>query len=561
MADAMTGGGLLVKSLHREGVRCVFALCGQSVSPIFDACLDHGIRILDTRTELAAAYMADAWGRLTRHPGVCVTTGGPGFANALAGLATAHFANSPMILIAGHSDVALQDRKGFQEMDQEAMARPACKWSRTVWSLEAIPPAVQAAFRTALTGPPGPVHLSLPRDLLKAASRAAPAAFPAPARYRPTAGPAGDPDAARAAMHLLAAAHRPVIIAGSGVWWSDAGELLCQFVTATQIPLFWKDLDTAGEMGRHPLDFGLASAWVKGVHDLIAEADAVLLLGVELDSILGYGRPPVFHPSATTIHVASDPASIGRNREIDVGIVGECGPVLAQLLAGAAAHSPWGRPAWIARLQAEARASRAAWTTEDRLAQKPIHPYRLCCEVARALRPDDIVVVDGGDARLWANLAVHPAHPGWYLQVGPIGGIGHGVPYALAAKLAFPDRRVVLITGDGALGYGIMEYDTAVRHDLPFVAVVSSDGTWGIVRHDQIHEYGAARSVGTALGLTHYEGMVATLGGYGEFVEAPEQIGPAMDRAFASGRPACVNVPVRSTNPIYEDPATGELRY
>jgi acetolactate synthase-1/2/3 large subunit len=259
--------------------------------------------------------------------------------------------------------------------------------------------------------------------------------------------------------------------------------------------------------------------------------------------------------------VSPDPAAIGRNREVDVGIVGDCGAVLDQLLAEAAAHGAWGRPDWLAALREATQAAAAGWATADRLAHRPIHPYRLCREVAALLRPDDIVVVDGGDTRLWANLAIHPGHPGWYLQVGPIGGIGHGVPYALAAKLAFPDRRVLLVSGDGAFGYGIMEYDTAVRHGIPFVTVISSDRAWGIVRHDQIHEYGAARSVGTGLTLTRYEEMVRTLGGHGEFVEAPEGIGPAVERAFASGLPACVNVPVRSTNPIYEDAATGALRY
>lgn len=561
MSQAMHGGELVVKALRQEGVRCLFALCGQTVSPIFDACLDYGIRVIDTRTELAAAYMADAWGRLLRHPGICVTTSGPAFTNALTGLATANFAGSPMLLIAGHGDADLQDMKNFQEMDQEAMARPASKWSRAVWTHGAIPRAVQTAFRAALTGTPGPVHLSIPRDLLKRKAGVPAEAFPAPGRYRTTAATGGDPQKVKEAMARLAAAHRPVCIAGSGVWWSDALDRLHRFVTATQVPLFWKDLDVEGELGRHPLDLGLASCWVRGPHDAIGEADAVLLLGLELDAILAFGRPPLLAPAAVTIHVAADGAAIGRNRPVEVGLVGDCGLVLEQLLAEAPQHAPWGRPAWIAALQAAARSAREGWATADRLAQRPVHPYRLCQEIATALRPDDIVVVDGGDIRLWANLVLHPARPARYLHVGPIGGIGHGVPYALAAKAAFPDRRVILVTGDGALGYGIMEYDTALRHRLAFVAVVSSDRAWGIVRHDQIHEYGAARSIGTGLTMTHFEDIVRTLGGYGEFVEDPKQIGPALERASASGLPACVNVPVRSTNPIYEDPATGDLRY
>lgn len=544
----VTGGELVVRGLKAEGVQHIFSLSGGSIVPIYNACAEHGIRVLITRNEQSAAYMADAWGKLTGRPGVCVVTTGPAVLNALSGVATAYFADNPMLLISGHTDYATFDLGAMQEMDQIAATRPMVKWSRMVTDRRRIPEYVASAYRQALTGRPGPVHLDLPGDVLDGTCDAAEVSTVAHERSRTASGVRGDPAMIRKAVGLLHQAERPVILAGRGVAWSHGEPALRRFAELTHIPYFSKEDDLGCVSHPHALYAGLGTTRVNPVARRIGLADVVLALGMRVDFRSGFGRPPFFGADARVIRVDEVAEEIGDRLPVDVGIVADCRSALFDLIAEAQ-RLDWPRPSWIAGLDDAEREVRDLWEKAARSDRRPVHPLRLCREVFEFMNERDVIVSDGGDVGQWAKVAAHPRHPRNWLTVGPILGIGNGIPYAMAAKLARPDARVALISGDGSFGFAGMEYDVAVKEKIPFVAVVSTDLYWGIIRHAQIRDYGPDRAFGTDLGMTRYDRVAEALGGYGEFVEDPREIRPALQRAFDSGVPACINVPTEFTNP------------
>ena len=533
MAD-LTGGELVSRVLKQASVGHVFTLCGGHILPIYDGCVKDGIGVIDVRHEQAAAHAADAYARLTRNIGVAIVTAGPGVTDAVTGVANAHAARSPLLLIGGAAPLGLRGLGALQEMEQVALLRPITKGTWSVAETRQIPEVLTTAIRVALSGRPGPVFVEIPVDLLLTTIEDRLAPIPTGYVHRTPA--AADPAAIERLAALLAAAERPVAMAGSGVWWDDAAAALAGFADAAGIPVF---LNGAGR-GCLPADHPLAFAQARGF--ALVEADVVLVLGAPLDFRLGYGRPPTFAEGARVAMVDCDPEELGRNRPLEVGIAGHIGRVLGQLTAALSRSAPARFADWRARVSARERAARERLDAQCTADDIPVSHYRWAAEIARHVTPDTLVIGDGGDVVGCASKIVRLHRPGQWLDPGPFGCLGVGPPFAIAAKLLQPARRVLLIAGDGAFGLNGMELETAVRFRLPMTCVIGNDAGWGQIRNPQLSFFGEERAVATSLPTTRYDLMAEALGGRGALVRDPKEIGPALERALASDDVWCINV-------------------
>jgi acetolactate synthase I/II/III large subunit len=538
----LEGGQIIAKALKRENVEYLFTLCGGTIESIYEGCLNEGIKIIDTRVDQSATMMADAYARVTGGVGVSAVTRGPGHANMIYGLATSHMIGSPQFALSGNSDADQLDMGGSQEYNQIGMVKPITKWARLVHQTGRLPEYIETGFRKALGGRPGPVHLSVPYDILYDKIDDAELAYPAPSAYRTEAGIYGDPACIYAALKLLSKAKNPVIIAGGLLHWQNAADALLDFVETTGIPFFTKDGDVNAITRPHPLFFGTATSRFASAAAELRNADVVLTLGVRFDKTISYGKPPLFDEAAKFIVVDIDPEELGKNRSFEVGIVGDMRSVLAEMTNGVSKHNIHKPTDWIERLNLARQAFDARVAEAENSDGVPIHPLRICKAVRELFGDDATIALDGGDTALFTHIAFNHYHPPHFLFTGPIGGIGQGVPFALAGKLARPEHPAILISGDGAFGYGIIEYDTALKHNLPLISVISSDQAWGIVRHPQIQRYGLDRAVATDLRSVSYERLAQALDCYGERVTKPSEIRPALQRAADAGVPAVVNV-------------------
>jgi acetolactate synthase-1/2/3 large subunit len=557
---AIFAGALVARALKAEGVTHIFGLLGHELLSTYDACLDEGITIIGTRHETAAAEMADAYARVTGRPGVFMVCAGPGHANATLGLAMASFADSPVIAISAHSEWGGRDRRALQEMDQVGMVRPISKWARVVTEPTRIPEYLNAAFRHALTGRPGPAHLSIPGDVADRRVEADNLRFVPPAQSRPSSRPHAEPAAIERAIELLAGAERPAILAGTGAFWGQRFEALEDLVELTGVPTFTIELARGVIPDDHELCYGYGDVALNPPGRLLAEADLVLLLGKTLDFRISYGGPPIFSPNVRFIMVDAEPTEIGRNHAVEVGIAADVGAVTEQLLAAARGRRWTRRASWLADLDAARRqreAERAAFLKDDSV---PIHPARVAQEIRAALPRDAVITADGGDFGHWVRGQMAVYRPGRWLHHFPLGGLGCAVPFALGAKAVLPDTPVVAIAGDGGFGFTAMELDTAARHDLPIVGVVGHDAAGGLELHVQQRIYGADRIVGSTLAPTRYDKLAEALGGVGFHVERPDDIRPALEQALASGRPAVLNVPVASLDTPMTENLVGRKR-
>src|SRR5216110_1858424 len=533
MAD-LTGGRLVARVLKQAGVGHVFTLCGGHILPIYDGCLDEGIAVIDTRHEQAAAHCADAYARLTRGIGVAMVAPGPGVTDAVTGVANAYAARSPMLLIGGAAPLGLRGLGALQEMEQVALLRPITKGSFTVPEARQIPEVLTTAIRTALSGRPGPVFVEIPVDLLMATVEDRLAPIPRQYVHRPR--PAADPDGLRRLERLLAAAARPVVIAGGGVYWDDAAQALTAFVERAGAPVFMNGAGRGALPSSHPNAFAQARGFALG------QADVVLVLGTPLDFRLGYGRPPLFAEGAKVVMIDVDPAELGRNRPLELGLVGDLDVILRQLSEVVPPRRAEQTAPWLAAVRARETESRGKLDGFCASEQVPVAHYRLAAEIARVVTPETIVIGDGGDIVGCASKIVALHRPGQWLDPGPLGCLGVGPSFALTAKLLHPDRPVILIAGDGALGLNGMELETAVRFGLPLVCVVGNDGGWGQIRNPQLSFYGAARAVATSLPVTRFDLLAEALGARGVLVREPRDLGPALDKALGSSEVWCVNV-------------------
>ena len=528
----LTGAQLTTAQLKREGIEIIFSLNGGHIFGIYDSCIDAGIRILDVRHEDAAVHMAHAWSRFTDGIGVACVTAGPGLTNTTTAVANAWVAASPLVLIAGRVPTKQFDLGALQDVDQGSILRVITKSGYCALEGRRIPEYVHAALRLAQTSPYGPTYLELPTDVLREHVENEP--LVEPCARRASARPRPDLLAINAAVQILERAERPVIIAGSGVMWSRAYAQLLAFAERIEAPVLTTSLARGAMPLRHPLSLGAARSW------LLARADAIVVVGARFNYQLGYGRPPRFSEKAAIIQIDTALQELGRNRTVDVMLQGDAAASLEEL---AAAISYRADPrAWLNEARTHDSNARAALEARAMSSATPIHPLRLCREVRRAVPPDSIIILDGGDILSFGRLMVELPGPMQFLDPGPFGCLGVGLPFTNAAKLARPGHPVVCITGDGALGFHVMEFDTAVRHKLPIVVVVSNNAAWGIEAASQRLDFGEDRIVGTMLRDSRFDRIADALGGYGQRVTDPAGIGPAIKRALESGKPSLVDV-------------------
>ncbi len=538
------GGHLVAKYLRDvEDVSTVFSIPGGHIDRIYDGFLEYGTQLVVVRHEQAAAMMAHAWSIFKGQPGVCLVTAGPGFTNALTGVVNAYLDNVPLVLLSGTAPVRDWKKGSLQEMNQTDMIKPVVKWCETCYDIRRIPEYLSRAFCYAVSGRPGPVFLELPPDILGISVDEAEVVYPAKGSVVYTT-PA-DADLVRKAAGLINRAERPVMIGGSGIGFSHCDKELRDFVNKTGIPFILFNNGRGAIPDDHPL-----SLWDGGQMSLLTaapEADLILALGIRFNWLLMYGET---FPQAKLIHVDIDPTEVDRNRKADVGLVGDIGAVLSQLNkeVDKREHQGWLkslRDTYLPLVEGEIKARQTP--------SEPLHPARLVEQVRKAAGDDALYIVDGGDTSYFGMVGLKAKEKSSVIVAagGLFGCLGTGVPFGIAAKLARPEKTVVVINGDGSFGFNAMEFDTAVRHNIPFVCVICNDQAWGMIKHGQEMSYD--RVVGSGLGLVHYEKMVEALGGYGEFVTKDKETVPAIERALASGKPACINV---LTDPSVTSPAT-----
>ena len=524
----VTGNDLVVRTLRNEGVNAVFYLTGGPMSDVARLCLEMEFRSIDVRHEQAAAMMAHAYSRLTGKPGICFASSGPGTTNLLTGIGNSFLDATPVVALGGSSPFTQNGRGAFQEMDQLSIFKPVTKWAERVTDVRRIPELISKAIRMATHGQQGPVYLDLPGNILYAEVELEKVPFPQNLPKQPR--PAGDPELIDEAVALLKRAKRPLLLTGSGILWSDASAALREFVDATGIPFCTTPQGRGVIPEDHPLSFpGARSKAFK-------EADVALMIGTRLNFIVGFGLPPRWAADVKMIQVDICHEELGRNRTIDIGIVGDARRVLEQLTTASRRvfSSPIDLP-WIDDLRQASRQNEkkaAALLNTDAV---PIHPLRLCKEVRDFMDRDAILVVDGHEILNYARQSIPTHTPGHRINAGANGCMGVAVPYGLGAKVAKPDKQVIALSGDGSFGLNGMEMDTAVRHKIPILVVVSNNGGWAGVGEMAVRD----------LGFTRYDKLAEVLGCHGEHVEKPDEIRPALERAQAAvhaGKPAVVNV-------------------
>ncbi len=551
------GGQLAAEALIQKGVKQIFTLSGGHITPIYQHLEDSPVTLVDTRHEQAAVFMAEAWGRMTREPGIAMVTAGPGFTNALSAVANARFSNAPMVLISGCVGIESIEKLDLQDMYQAPVIEPMVKKALICHKPERIPEFLDLAYRTAKSGRPGPVYLEYPVDVLNALTDTE------LVRHTATLTPSlpVDRENAPRLIDMIRAARQPVVIAGSGAWYSDASAELVEFIEKTGMPAFTSAAGRGTIPDTHPLCFESSLAIRPGAAMFAnMSADLVIFLGTRIGLYYIFGE--LFNKDAKLVQVDIEPEEIGRNRSIDLpvfsdirGFLKECNQVIDQ--EGISEKLKQGFQGWIDSLRKADTDGKAEAIPNWESDNVPIHPLRLAKEVNDFMdREDDIVVADGGDTAIWTGMTRTVRAPGHYQDSGLFGCLGVGLPYANTAKLLNPDKRVLVMIGDGSVGFNFMEFENAIRKQLPIVVVISNDLGWGMIRHSQELRIGHAIEAGTWIGKVDYHKLVEALGGKGIFVDRPEQIRPALEEAFASGKTTCINV---MTDPTTVSPGSVAL--
>jgi acetolactate synthase I/II/III large subunit len=527
------GGRLVARALRGYGVTKLFTLSGGHLFSIYDGCRAEGIDIVDVRHEQAAAFAAEGWAKVTRTPGVCALTAGPGVTNGMSAMASAAQNNSPVLVLGGRAPTFRWGQGSLQEIDHVPFVAPVVKFAATAQSTADIPQLLDEALRAAVTPHSGPAFIDFPLDQVFGEAEGPEAVAPLP---QPWTGAGADPAVLERAAALLREAERPVVMAGTGLYWGRGEEALRALVAELRIPVFLNGLGR----GCVPADDELAFSRARSAG--LGGADVALVIGVPLDFRLGFGR--AFADDAHVIAVDVAEPARPHPRTPAVELYGALPATLEALRAGAGAPSAdraRTREQWIASLRDTETERRAAEAGELADPRAPLHPMRIYGELAQMLDRDAIVVGDGGDFVSYAGRVVDSYRPGCWLDPGPYGCLGSGPGYALAAKLAHPDRQVVLLLGDGAFGFSGMEFDTLARHGVAVVGVMGNNGIWGLEKHpmEAIYGYSVAAELRPH---TRYDEVAAALGCHGELVSAPDELRPALERAFTAGGPALVNV-------------------
>src|SRR5919204_6156661 len=521
------GYELVAQALKNEGADTMFFIMGGPMLGAQDTCRKLGMRMIDVRHEQAAAMMANAYARVRGKAAVCSAASGPATTNLITGVAHAYTDSAPIIALGGASPISQFHSEAFQEIDQLSLMRPVCKWAAQAITAKRIPEYINMAYRQALTGRLGPAYLDLPGDVLYARVDEESVVWPQPAKTEHRI--PGDPGLVKEAVDLLSRADRPLIVTGSGILWSNASDELQQFVDATGIPFMTTPQGRGVVPDDHPRSFLAARNMA------FQNADVVLFLGTRFNYVISHGQPPRFNPDAKVLQVNIDPAEIGKGRPVDVGIVGDAKTVLRQMLdLVQGKFDPRKETPWIAALREQDMKGQARLEPFLNSDEVPIHPLRLCKEVRDFLDRDAILVVDGQEILNYGRQSIPTFVPRHRLNSGAFGTMGVGLPFGIGAKVAKRDTQVVVLHGDGSFGLNAMELDTAARFNIPVLTVISLNGGWTA-------DPGRTKP-GRDLGYTAFHKMAESLGCYGEYVEDPAAIRPALVRAFNSGCPALVNV-------------------
>jgi acetolactate synthase-1/2/3 large subunit len=532
-STTIRGADIVMRTLERAGHRTIFTLSGNHIMSLFDAAIETRHRLVHTRHEAAAVHMADAWGRLTGEPGIAMVTGGPGHANAAAALMTAQGQESPLVLLSGHTETNQLGRGGFQELRQAEVAAPMAKASWTATATETLGADVAKAIRIARSGRPGPVHLSLPSDLLDATVGVDTVVWPDADAFTAASVSLSDA-AAEAILGIVAAAERPFVLAGPALANRTGRELLARLEAATNVPTAIME----SPRGFNDATLGAFAAAIR-------RADVIVLLGKALDFTLKFGEAPAIDAGCRWVVIDPEAALVDRAiRErgalVAFGCVADTRPAGEALIRHARPRD--GR--WLAEVRSLLTDRPAAWATLASKTPGKLHPI----EVFRALKPhvpaDCVLICDGGEFAQWGQ-AVLPVVPRRMIN-GVGGSIGSSLPMAGAARVVEPDAPVFVVLGDGTFGFHMAEFETAVRCNLPFVAVVGTDARWNAEYNLQVRDYGPNRTFGCELLPTRYDLVVAALGGYGELVQSADEMPGAIERSLASGKPACINVMIES---------------
>lgn len=537
----VTGAALAAEALLKQDIEKIFTLSGGHITPLYQYLENSRIELFDTRHEQAAVFMAEAWARMTRRAATAMVTAGPGFTNALTGIASARLSNSPLVLIAGCVGLETREKGDLQDMPQAPVIAPMVKKALVCHVPERIPEFVDMAYRIAENGRPGPVYLELPVDVLNAEADPAKAVKP---QTRVTSRPV-DREAAGIFLRMISAAKKPMVIAGSGSWYSHSEENLKKFIKQTGMPLYTFAMGRGILPDTHPLCFESALAIRPGsaMHASL-NSDLVIILGSRMNLFNIYGG--VYNPAAKIVQVDIHADEIGQNRSVDLPVCSDISAFLEEILQrleNEKAFDGGKFTPWVEELTGVDKQGKELASLNWKSDAEPIHPLRLAAEINEFMnRDDDIVIADGGDTTTWIGMTRTMKQGGHYLDYGLYGSLAVGLPYANAAKLLYPDKRVLLMAGDGSIGFNFMEYETSLRKGLPVVTVISNDLGWGMIRHSQEIRMGHAIENGTWIGKVNYHKMVEAMGGLGLYVEKPGDIRPALEEAFKSKTTACINV-------------------
>lgn len=540
-AETISGGHLVAKALKNEGVEVIFTLCGGHIIDIYDGCLDEGIKIIDVRHEQVAAHAADGYARMTGRPGCAVVTAGPGTTDAVTGVANAFRAESPFLLIGGQGALTQHKMGSLQDLPHVDIMQSITKFAATVPSTERAADMVSMAFRECLNGAPGPTFLEIPRDVLDAKVDVAKARIPQAGHYRASTRTLADPDDIEKLADILVKSERPCVLFGSQVWTCRAADAAHEFARTLNIPAYMNGA------GRGTFPPGDPHHFHRTRRLAFDKADVIVIVGTPFDFRMGYGKR--LRADATVVQIDMDYRTVGKNRDISLGLVGDVGRILTAVTdaaSGRADNGAQARKAWLQELRVEEEKRYEKMLPEFKSDAVPINPYRVAYELNEFLTEDTIYIGDGGDVVTITAQAVQPRQPGHWMDPGPLGTLGVGVPFAMAAKYVHPEKEVLCYFGDGAFSLTGWDFETCVRFNLPFLGVVGNNSAMNQIRCGQIMKYGKERGdVGNMLGDVPYDKFAEMLGGHGEEVREPSQIRPALERAraaVASGKPALVNI-------------------
>jgi|TARA_B100001093_G_scaffold325079_2_gene310185 acetolactate synthase-1/2/3 large subunit len=531
----ITGGELVAKALKAEGIDVIYTLCGGHIIDIYNGCLNEGIKIIDVRHEEVAAHAADGYARMTGKPGCAVVTAGPGTTHAITGVANAFRAEIPMLLIGGQSSLTQHKMGSLQDLPHVDMMQPITKFAATVMSTERCADMVSMAFRETRNGSYGPSFLEIPRDVLDTSVPLNKATLPQAGKYSASPKTLADPVDIQKAADMISKAERPCILLGQQVWTCQSSEEAVDFVRKMNIPAY---LNGAA---RGTLPPGDPHHFHRTRRNAFTKSDCIIIVGTPFDFRMGYGKR--LNPNANVIQIDMDYRTVGKNRDITIGLVGHIGRTLSAI---ADAGTKTNRDDWFKELRSGEESALEKLMPTFTTDKSPISPYRVAWELNQFLNEDTIYIGDGGDVVTISAQAVQPKRPGGWMDPGPLGTLGVGVPYAIAAKQSSPESEVLLYCGDGAFSMTGMDFEAFVRHKLPVLVVVGNNSAQNQIRFGQIMKYGEEKgNVGNILGDVPFDEFAKVFGGHGESVREAKDIQPALLRAreaVKAGTPAIVNI-------------------